>query len=119
MKKTAFWGIFITTLACLSVILFERVLLWFSPQIGNFYEYDADLGFRVRPYTNDSNAFGFNDRDYPLQKPAGHFRIVVLGDSFSWAGGKDKNYTIPPCSNTALPSIMDTSVLRSLMPAIR
>jgi len=63
-----------------------------------FFEYDPDLGFRARAYypTADggrTNQFGFNDRDYPLQKAPDTFRVLVLGDSFSWAGGHDGNYT--------------------------
>jgi hypothetical protein len=55
------------------------------------YVYDADIGFRIRSNLPDSNEFGFNDVDYPHAKPAGTIRIVILGDSFSWAGG-DRNY---------------------------
>jgi hypothetical protein len=63
-----------------------------------FFENDPDLGFRVRPgvpYPDGipTNQFGFNDRDYPLQKTPGIYRILVVGDSFSWAGGREGNYT--------------------------
>ena len=64
-----------------------------------FYEYDPDLGFRVRAYypVDDqgtiTNKFGFNDDDYPLQKTPGIYRILVVGDSFGWAGGREGNYT--------------------------
>jgi len=63
-----------------------------------FYEYDPDFGFRVRAYhpvdhATMTNKFGFNDHDYPLQKTPGIFRILVLGDSFGWAGGREGNYT--------------------------
>ena len=70
------------------------------------FEYDPDLGFRTRAYFRSdpgimgegddgtlTNQFGFNDRDYPLAKTAGVFRIVVVGDSFSWAGGLHANYS--------------------------
>jgi hypothetical protein len=62
------------------------------------YEYDPDLGFRVRAYYpvdqgTVTNKFGFNDRDYPLQKTPGIYRILVVGDSFGWAGGREGNYT--------------------------
>jgi len=62
------------------------------------YEYDPDLGFRVRAYYpidqgTITNKFGFNDDDYPLQKTPGIYRILVVGDSFGWAGGREGNYT--------------------------
>jgi len=70
------------------------------------FEYDPDLGFRARAYFRTeagfmgegdegtiTNQFGFNDRDYPLTKTPGILRIVVVGDSFSWAGGLKANYT--------------------------
>ena len=70
------------------------------------FEYDPDLGFRTRAYFRSApgimgegddgtitNRFGFNDRDYPLTKEPGTFRILVVGDSFGWAGGLNANYT--------------------------
>ena len=70
------------------------------------FENDPDMGFKVRAYYPTglglhgqgddgtlTNQFGFNDRDYSLQKTAGVFRIVVVGDSFGWAGGLEDNYT--------------------------
>lgn len=58
-----------------------------------FFQYDPDLGFRVNPDAPGTNAYGFNDRDYPLEKTPGNYRIVVIGDSYSWAGNLDGNYT--------------------------
>lgn len=58
-----------------------------------FFQYDSDLGFRVNPETPGTNEYGFNDRDYPLEKAPGTYRIVVVGDSYSWAGNLDGNYT--------------------------
>lgn len=65
----------------------------------SFYEYDPDLGFRVKSYLDlenpdlTTNRFGFNDRDYDLKKPQGFYRILILSDSFNWAGGRKGNYT--------------------------
>ena len=60
------------------------------------YQYDPDMGFMIRPnsYFNSvsSNQFGFNDQDYSLQKPSGTYRVLVVGDSFNWIGGRDGNY---------------------------
>jgi len=57
------------------------------------YQYDPDLGFSVRPYSQGTNRFGFNDRDYGIDKEEGVYRILVIGDSFNWAGGREENYT--------------------------
>ncbi|MFQ5923920.1 MAG: hypothetical protein ACE5M4_13845 [Anaerolineales bacterium] len=82
----------VSTLATL--MLLEFLLIVLEPYLfKGFYQYDPDLGFRVRSYANETNQFGFNDRDYPLQKDPDIFRILVLGDSFSWAGGLEGNYT--------------------------
>lgn len=79
------------TFVCLTVL--EMAMIILEPWVfKGFYQYDSDLGFRVRPYANSTNRFGFNDEDYPLQKPDNTIRILVLGDSFNWAGGRDKNY---------------------------
>ncbi len=80
-------------------VCLECLMIVFDPYLfKGFYEYDPDLGFRVRPYSPNfdgtlTNQFGFNARDYPLQKTPGVFRILVIGDSFNWAGGREGNYT--------------------------
>ena len=60
------------------------------------FQYDPDLGFTITPQSNfngvQSNQFGFNDQDYSLQKPSGTIRVLVVGDSFNWIGGRDGNY---------------------------
>jgi hypothetical protein len=91
-----------TILKRLSLILFglglafaiiEIVMIVFEPYLlQGFYMYDQELGFRVRPYAAGNNEFGFNDDDYPLEKPAGTYRILFLGDSFSFVCGRDDNY---------------------------
>ena len=78
----------------LPLLVVEVAMIVLDPLLfRGFYQYDEELGFRVRPGEYGSNEFGFNDRDYPLEREPGTFRILVLGDSFSWAGGKDGNYT--------------------------
>ena len=73
----------------ISFILLESLMIILEPYLfSGFYQYNRDLGFKVRPYANGTNRFGFNDRDYALQKKSNTFRILVVGDSFSWAGGK-------------------------------
>jgi hypothetical protein len=80
-------------------VCLEALMTILDPYLfKGFYEYDPDLGFRVRPYSHDAdgartNRFGFNARDYPLQKTPGTVRILVVGDSYNWAGGRDGNYT--------------------------
>lgn len=72
----------------------EILLIILEPYLfQGLYQYDPDLGFRVRPYANGNNQFGFNDRDYPLLKEQGKYRVLIVSDSFNWAGGKDGNYT--------------------------
>lgn len=77
-----------------ALAILEAAMIVLDPVLGTgFYQYDGDLGFRVRAYAHGTNRFGFNDRDYALDKPEGTFRILVVGDSFGWAGGRDGNYT--------------------------
>ena len=77
----------------------EVVLLVFHEQFfgQSFYIFDPNLGFRVRPYATYGNAqaneFGFNDRDYPHQRPPEVYRILILSDSFNWMGSPEGNYT--------------------------
>lgn len=88
-KRIAF-----TAITALFVFLvLELVMIVTEPLLfRGFYQYDPDLGFKVRPYTNGTNRFGFNDVDHPLEKPRDSYRILILGDSFNWAGGLKNNY---------------------------
>lgn len=76
----------------------ELLLLVFNDQVfrGSAYVYDPVLGYRVRPSWRwqdlESNSRGWNDRDYPTQRRPGSFRVLALGDSFNWAGGREGNY---------------------------
>lgn len=90
--KTIFWLFLPLVCVELSMIVLDPYLF------KGFEQYDPDLGFRVRAHYPNSdgsltNQFGFNDRDYSLQKTQGTFRILVVGDSFGWAGGLEGNYT--------------------------
>ena len=74
-------------------LIIEIAMIVLEPWLlQGFYMYDRELGFRVRPHYHGTNAFGFNDDDYEIPKPSGTYRIVFLGDSFSWAGGRYENY---------------------------
>ncbi|MEB3280856.1 MAG: hypothetical protein VKK42_18230 [Lyngbya sp.] len=84
-------------LFCWTVVplfLVEVLMIVLEPYVfKGLYQYDQDLGFKIRPYANGNNQFGFNDKDYPLEREAGKFRMLVVSDSFNWAGGKEGNYT--------------------------
>src|SRR5215472_11421352 len=76
--------------------------LWFP----YFYCYDADRGWGLNPgargwYQREGvahvriNHDGFRGPDYPKTKPAGVFRVAVLGDSYVEAiqVAEDKTFT--------------------------
>jgi len=99
-KKISKFSLRIFVWLILPLICVEILMIVLEPYLfKGFYEYDPDLGFRVRAYypVDDqgtiTNKFGFNDDDYPLQKTPGIYRILVVGDSFGWAGGREGNYT--------------------------
>jgi hypothetical protein len=83
--------------AVLVVLVFlaaEVALFVADPWLGRtFWEFEPDLGYRIRPGALHSNRFGFNDRDYPLERATNTWRILVVGDSFGWFGGRQGNYT--------------------------
>jgi hypothetical protein len=99
LKKVTKLAIKIGLMVIVSLLCVEVLMIVSDPYLfKGLYEYDPDMGFRARAQfpTGEgtlTNQFGFNDRDYPLQKAPGTFRILVVGDSFGWAGGLEGNYT--------------------------
>ena len=87
---------FLLLLVCwigIPLVTVELAAILLDPYLfKGFYQYDPDMGFRVRPYTLGSNKFGFNDRDYPLERVPETLRMLIVGDSFNWAGGREENY---------------------------
>jgi len=74
------------------------------------FEYDPILGWKNRPdfsmvgkspdsflgpveYTHNSK--GLRDEEYPYQKPEGTYRILVLGDSFTYGDGVQRSEAFP------------------------
>lgn len=91
-RRFLFWFV-------LPLAFVEILMIVLDPYVfrGRF-QYDRDLGFRARSYYpmpdgNLTNQFGFNDRDYSLQKTSGVYRILIVGDSFGWAGDREGNYS--------------------------
>ena len=82
----------------LSILVLEIGLRLFFPQPMTKANIDPDLGWFNTPnaeftYTRQEftntvsyNSFGFRDSEHSQQKPAGVFRIAVLGDSYMEGG---------------------------------
>lgn len=82
----------VTAASCF--ILLEAFMIVLEPYLfTGLYQYDPELGFRVRPNARGTNSFGFNDHDYPLVRRPGSFRMLIVGDSLGWTGGLEGNYT--------------------------
>jgi lysophospholipase L1-like esterase len=101
IRQTAKFLLKIFLTGAFVLIGLEVTMIVLDPYLfKGFFEYDRDLGFRVRPHSpnpaspgTQTNQFGFNASDYSLTKTAGTFRILVVGDSVNWAGGRDSIYT--------------------------
>lgn len=85
-------------LSCLLTIGFIELALAlvypvpFSIEYNMYYEADPHTGFRLRPNSvghfqmgivANTSSQGLRDREFSLKKPAGIFRILVIGDSFT------------------------------------
>lgn len=86
----------ITFASLVAVLLAEIALRLFVPDTRSPYIYDEFTGTRLEPEhrfvfqsegysSNVINSQGLRDREHTLKKPAGTFRIAILGDSFSEA----------------------------------
>jgi len=59
-----------------------------SPDLAIQYELEPNLrAVRYKKVHVTTNAAGWRDREYTLEKPAGTFRVAVIGDSFTMADG--------------------------------
>ncbi|MCH7885305.1 MAG: SGNH/GDSL hydrolase family protein [Planctomycetes bacterium] len=102
--------LFKLAVVCLSLLVSVCVaeaairLLDLAPPLPQQYQDFIDdpyLAFRKKPntfrtgtsksrefdFSYRTNSAGFRDREHTLEKPAGVFRIVAVGDSFSWGAG--------------------------------
>lgn len=91
------WRQILLLLFCWTILPFflvEVIMIVSEPYLfRGLYQYDPDMGFKIRGHANGNNQFGFNDRDYPLQPDPDIFRMLIISDSFNWAGGQQGNYT--------------------------
>ena len=66
--------------------VYDPVLGWFHEpgEKGRFWHPDFDVQVKI-------NQAGLRDDDYATEKTPGVFRILVLGDSFAWGFGVEKD----------------------------
>ena len=54
---------------------------------GQWVIYDPEIGYRLNPGQEGINSLSIRHAEITTPKPAGVFRLVVLGDSIPWAKG--------------------------------
>lgn len=86
---------------CLGEVALRILLAVLPPPPGAYWQADPDCGYRLQPggpETSDPadpeyiNSLGFRDRERPVEKPDGTFRVLGLGDSFVYGA-------VPPAQN--------------------
>jgi hypothetical protein len=83
----------VTCAVLVALLVAEMSLRLYGFTYFNPYIVDEDVGYSLRPgaegwWTLEGltyikiNSQGFRDREHPISKPSGTFRIAILGDSF-------------------------------------
>jgi hypothetical protein len=54
------------------------------------------------PYYVETNSHGFRDEEFPVEKPADTYRIMIMGDSFTFGMGVDNGQDYPAVLETCL-----------------
>lgn len=109
-KKLWFWPVYISTTAIIILLILEVTVRVFqlAPQLPeNLGVKDPYLPFKPVPMSvyrvaNSEfqveyrhNSFGFRDVEHTLTKPQGVFRILALGDSFTYGSGVSLEESFP------------------------
>ena len=94
----------VVTLGFLELALSVGYPVPFSTESNMYFEPDPYTGYRLKPgsvgyYQNGilaiTNSHGHRDNETPLKKPAGTFRILVLGDSFTVGANVQQHEAYP------------------------
>lgn len=94
-RGNSFWmKLALIAMGCLiSLVMTEAILVGFRISFPLLYQADDVCGTKLKPGLNvryieegqsivKTNSIGFRDFEHTLNKPAGVFRIAVIGDSF-------------------------------------
>lgn len=82
-------------LLCLLVIELAGRAFGLLPAPSRAFRFSPTKGYELAPGHEDINAYGLRDREYPLAKPPHTFRILAIGDSFTFGAGvlREEAYT--------------------------
>ena len=80
-------------------ILYGNPTIWKEPQMA--FVYNSSCGYKMKPNQNTftanakvtTNRFGFRDIEWVVPKPKDTFRVMVLGDSFTFGQNVEEKYT--------------------------
>ncbi|UCF31588.1 MAG: SGNH/GDSL hydrolase family protein [bacterium] len=61
-----------------------------------------DRSIPALPYRVRTNYLGYRGEDFPLTKPAGEYRVLMIGDSFTFGSYVDDDQTLPAQLEAAL-----------------
>jgi GDSL-like Lipase/Acylhydrolase family len=81
--------------SCLVVLELVGRVSGLFPAPSGAYRFSATKGYELSPGEGEINSAGLRDREYPVAKPAATFRIVAIGDSFTFGAGVKQGETYP------------------------
>lgn len=104
-RRALAWLLSLVVACALAFVAFKLVRRWRKPPALCITCGDCPELFRLNPARKDIGPQGLRDRGYPIPKPPGTRRILILGDSVVYGTGVEREQTFAKRLETRLGNV--------------